>query len=128
MFSFQNDNSQCLKCGWPLCQKCHSQKSDQYFQLHSNEECLILSNCSKDFSSHPFQVIMPLRLAIEASKDSWTWKQFENLMDHEMERKQNKEEWNMFEKEVKYHIILGKFIDYVTQREGRGLPWRHASA
>ena len=43
---------------------------------------------------------MPLRLAIEASKETWTWKQFENLMDHQMERKENKEEWNMFEKEV----------------------------
>ena len=43
---------------------------------------------------------MPLRLAIEACKESLTWKQFENLMDHEMERKENKEEWNMFEKEV----------------------------
>ena len=49
---------------------------------------------------------MPLRLAIEASKETWTWKQFENLMDHQMERKENKEEWNMFEKEViiKYYL------------------------
>jgi hypothetical protein len=44
---------------------------------------------------------MPLRLSIEASKNSEIWKKVETLMDHEVERKKNQEEWNMFEREVK---------------------------
>ncbi len=101
MLSFQNAQTQCVKCGWPLCHQCYAQTSDLFFKLHSNEECHILSTCTKDLPAYPYQVILPLRLGIEATKDSWTWKQFENLMDHEMERKKNEEEWNMFDNEVK---------------------------
>ena len=43
---------------------------------------------------------MPLRLAMEASKDSAIWKRVELLMDHLDDRKRNFEEWNMFETEV----------------------------
>ena len=124
MFSLQK---KCDQCGWPLCEQCHAEKSDQFFQLHSNEECQILSACSKNVSENhpliglngsndnlewiPFQAVMPLRLAIEASQNSWTWKQFEHLMDHEMERKENAEEWNMFEREV------SKFTQFLLKHE-----------
>jgi len=51
-------------------------------------------------ATFPYHAVLPLRLAIEAAKNSEIWENLGRLMDHELERKKNKEEWKMFQNEV----------------------------
>ena len=90
----------CDKCGSPLCPKCKSPSSAR-LHLHTNEECQILSACfHQNLGTFPYHAIMPLRLALEAAKNSQIWENLHLLMDHEAEIKKNIEEWSFFQREV----------------------------
>ena len=70
--------------------------------LHTTTECQILSTTFHQNSAFPYHVVLPLRLAVEAANRTQIWELLGQLMDHEAERRQNDEEWDMFESEVSY--------------------------
>jgi len=102
----------CHHCTLPLCSdKCregpkHKPECDVFRQL---EKKVSVSNFGKDTIAYEYGCISVLRLLSLRDNDPETWARVQFLMDHDEERRKEKEYWKMFQKNV---------VDYLRIRVG----------
>lgn len=92
----EGEESECPGCGAVLCsEECQG-------DWHSREECSLLARVEGlgGLGGQHLQVFAALRLLLLKEEQHKVWHQIDQLMDHEDTRRNNKQEWSMFQKEV----------------------------
>jgi len=82
----------CVGCGWPVCGTQCSERD-----THRRQECHLLARLSKETNIWQYEVVAVLRLLLLREEDELVWDQIDLLMDHDRPRRENIQEWKMFQ-------------------------------